>query len=171
MVHSTQDGELLTSKPMCRPVLLVRFAVGLAVWLGSFSCLLVFCFTEVEGLCSTWGCRPTFDTLPYFHSLWLVGFLPPALFVAYVGPPKLIQRTAAAAFLLGFGVGICDTIVWAQRMAERGIHLEPLEYFQRWGYRLGTSVIDLPLLAFPVAAGVAWFIAHRRASQLACLPD
>ena len=163
MAHLTQNGELLTSKPICRPALLVRLAVGLAVWLGTFSYLLVFCFTKGEGLCSTWGCRPTFDTLPFFHTLWLVGLLPPALFVAYVCPPKLIQRTAAAAFLLGVVVGICDTILWAERMAERGIHVEPLEYFQRWGYRLGTSVIELPLLAFLVAAGVAWLIAHRRA--------
>jgi hypothetical protein len=166
MVHPTHDGERMTSTPLCRPVLIAKIAVVLAVWLGTLSYVLALCFTEVRGLCTTWGCRPTFETLPLFHAFWLIAFLPPALFVASVGPPKLVQRLATAVLLLGIGVGVFDTIVWAGRMAERNIYVQPMEYAQRWGYRLATSVIDLPLLAIPVAAGVAWVIARLRASRL-----
>lgn len=171
MVHPTLYDDLLTSAPLCRPVFLMKLALGLFVWLGTFSYLVAFCFTEGEGLCSAWGCRPTFNTLPSFHALWLVAFLPPALFLACNGPPRLVQRVSIVAFLLGIGVGIYDTVLWAELMAERGIPVQQFEYVQRWGYRLGTSVIELPLLAFPVAAGVAWLVAHVRASQSACLSE
>lgn len=171
MAHPTYDDGPLISTPFCRPVLLTQIAVGLVVWLGTLSYLLVFCVTKGNGVCTIWGCRPTFETLPLVHAFWLLALLPPAWFAASVCPPKLARRVAAAALVLGIGVGVYDTILWAGQMAERGIHVQPTEYVQRWGYRLATSVIELPLLAVPVAAGVAWVIAHRRASRLARSSD
>ncbi|QDU44470.1 hypothetical protein Mal52_29520 [Symmachiella dynata] len=164
MLHPTQGDGFRISTSHCRPVLMAQFAVGLTIWLGTLSYLFVFWITTLggNGFCTTWGCRPSFEVLPFLHTFWLLAFLPPACFAASVAPPKLARRIALAALVLGIGVGVYDTILWAVKMAERGAYIQPLEYIQRWGYRLATSVVDLPLLALPVAAGLAWYIAHRR---------
>ncbi len=148
-----------------RPLVILRIGVAAAAWLAGLAVLVVLCFTNKEGYCTTWGCRPAIRVLPLFHAAWFLALSPPMLFAASYGPPKSARGFAVVIFVFGIVLGGYDTFTWAQALAEQGRDVPLLECVQRWGYRLLTSVIDLPLLAILCSAGMAWIIANHRMAE------
>ncbi len=152
--------------PKIRPSFILRMGGVVTTWLVALSGLAVFCFTNSQGFCTSWGCSPAYRVLPVFHAAWLVALLPPMLVVASYGPPRLVRLLAVVVIVLGIGLGGYDTFAWAQ---ARDVPL--IECLQRWGYRLATSVVSLPLLPIPLSACLAFSVADRRSRQAAKKDD